>query len=130
MNEIWNTLYRAAKSVLKPRKVSEMLEAGGVAAAVESETGKIYVGVCVDSACTLGICAERNAIFNLLTNSENGIKRVVAVNRKGKVLPPCGACRELIAQLMPNRYKTVEVLLNYEKGEVVTLGELTPKWWI
>lgn len=130
MNEIWNTLYRAAKSVLKPRKVSEMLEAGGVAAAVESETGKIYVGVCVDSACTLGICAERNAIFNLLTNGENGIKRVVAVNRKGKVLPPCGACRELIAQLMPNRYKTVEVLLNYEKGEVVTLGELTPKWWI
>ena len=130
MNEIWNTLYRAAKSVLKPRKVSEMLEAGGVAAAVESETGKIYVGVCVDSACTLGICAERNAIFNLLTNGENGIKRVVAVNRKGKVLPPCGACRELIAQLMPNRYKTVEVLLNYEKDEVVTLGELTPKWWI
>lgn len=130
MNEIWNTLYRAAKSVLKPRKVSEMLEAGGVAATVESETGKIYVGVCVDSACTLGICAERNAIFNLLTNGENGIKRVVAVNRKGKVLPPCGACRELIAQLMPNRYKTVEVLLNYEKDEVVTLGELTPKWWI
>ncbi len=130
MNEIWNTLYRAAKRVLKPRKVSEMLEAGGVAAAVESETGKIYVGVCVDSACTLGICAERNAIFNLLTNGENGIKRVVAVNRKGKVLPPCGACRELIAQLMPNRYKTVEVLLNYEKDEVVTLGELTPKWWI
>ena len=130
MNEIWNTLYRAAKRVLKPRKVSEMLEAGGVAAAVESETGKIYVGVCVDSACTLGICAERNAIFNLLTNGENGIIRVVAVNRKGKVLPPCGACRELIAQLMPNRYKTVEVLLNYEKDEVVTLGELTPKWWI
>lgn len=130
MNGIWNTLYCTAKKVLKPRKVSEMLETGGVAAAVESTTGNIYVGVCVDCACTLGICAERNAIFNMLTNGENGIKRVVAVNRNGKVLPPCGACRELMTQLMPNRYNAIEVMLDYEKGEVATLGELTPKWWI
>ena len=57
-----------------------MMEAAGVAAAVESVSGNIYVGVCVDGGCTLGICAERNAIFNMLTNGEDAIRRVVAVN--------------------------------------------------
>ncbi|CDC61337.1 cytidine/deoxycytidylate deaminase family protein [Clostridium sp. CAG:448] len=98
--------------------------------AVESTSGNIYVGVCVDSACTLGICAERNAIFNMLTNGEDAIRRVVAVNRDGKVLAPCGACRELMAQLMPDRYREIEVMMDYETGEVVTLGALMPRWWI
>lgn len=130
MNEIWERLYREVHRVLKPRKVSEMMETAGVAAAVESTSGNIYVGVCVDSACTLGICAERNAIFNMLTNGEDAIRRVVAVNRDGKVLAPCGACRELMAQLMPDRYREIEVMMDYETGEVVTLGALTPRWWI
>ena len=130
MDKIWEELYSEAKKVLKPRKVSEMMEAGGVAAAIESASGKIYVGVCVDTACTLGICAERNALFNMLTNGEDSMKRVVAVNWDGKVLAPCGACRELMTQLMPNDYRGIEVMLDYEKGEIVTLGELTPKWWI
>lgn len=130
MNEIWERLYREAHRVLKPRKVSEMMETAGVAAAVESTSGNIYVGVCVDSACTLGICAERNAIFNMLTNGEDAIRRVVAVNRDGKVLAPCGACRELMAQLMPDRYREIEVMMDYETSEVVTLGALTPRWWI
>mgnify|MGYP000053652495 CR=1 FL=1 len=130
MNEIWERLYREAHRVLKPRKVSEMMETAGVAAAVESTSGNIYVGVCVDSACTLGICAERNAIFNMLTNGEDAIRRVVAVNRDGKVLAPCGACRELMAQLMHDRYREIEVMMDYETGEVVTLGALMPRWWI
>lgn len=130
MESIWDTLYAEAKKVLKPRKVSEMLETGGVAAAVESVSGKIYTGVCVDSACTLGICAERNAIFSMLTNGDDALKRVVAVNWDGKVLPPCGACRELMTQLMPQNYRGIEIMLDYETREVVSLGELTPKWWI
>ena len=130
MDAIWTKLYNAAKAVLKPRNVSSFIEAGGVAAAIESASGKIYIGVCVDSACTLGICAERNAIFNMITNGENGIYRVIAINSKGKAIPPCGACRELMSQLMPENYKGIEVMLDYEKGRVVTLGDLTPEWWI
>lgn len=117
-------------SVLNPRKVSSFVEAGGVAAAIESKSGNIYVGVCVDGACTLGICAERNAIFNMLTNGESSIKRVVAVNWDGKVIPPCGACRELMTQLMPSDYKNAEIMLDYENGRTVELGDLTPEWWI
>ena len=130
MEKIWTELYEAAKRVLDPRNVSDIIEAGGVAAAIESVSGKIYVGVCVDSACTLGICAERNAIFNMITNGENAIKRVIAVNWDGKAMPPCGACRELMTQLMPKNYRDIQVMLDYENNRVVTLGELTPEWWI
>lgn len=88
MNETWQKLYGAAKSVLNPRKISKLIEAGGVAAAIESGSGKIYTGVCIDSACTLGICAERNAIFNMITNGENTIRKVIAINRYGEAIPP------------------------------------------
>ena len=130
MEKIWNKLYNAAKNVLNPRKVSSIIEVGGVSAAIEAESGKIYVGVCVDSACSLGICAERNAIFNMITNGESRIKRVVAINWDGKVISPCGACRELMSQLMPSDYKKIEIMLDYEKCKIVTLGDLTPEWWI
>ena len=86
MDNKWEELYDAAKQVLKPRDVSKIIEAGGVAAAVESISGKIYVGVCVDTACTLGVCAERNAIFNMITNGEDAIKRVIAIDRDGKAI--------------------------------------------
>ena len=130
MERIWKDLYAAARAVLNPRRVSKMMEAGGVAAAIEAGSGKIYVGVCVDTACTLGVCAERNAIFNMITNGESGLRRVLAINSKGKTLPPCGACRELMTQLMPQDYRGVEVMLDYDKERIVTLGELTPEWWL
>lgn len=121
---------RSGEGVLNPRQISPWMEAGGVSAAVESVSGKIYVGVCVDTACTLGICAERNAIFNMITNGESAIRRVIAVNGEGKAIPPCGACREMMTQLMPDNYRDVQVMLDYETCRVVSLGELTPDWWI
>ena len=130
MDKKWQELYDASKQVLKPWDVSKIIAAGGVSAAVESVSGKIYVGVCVDTACTLGICAERNAIFHMITNGENAIRRVIAINRTGKVIPPCGACREFMTQLMPDSYRTVEIMMDYETNKAVTLGELTPEWWI
>lgn len=130
MGKIWEDLQKAAVAVIRPREVSKMIEAGGVAAAVESASGKIYVGVCIDTACTLGVCAERNAIFNMITNGEDAIRRVIAVNSKGEAIPPCGACREFMAQLMPEDYRSIEIMMDYENDRVVTLGDLTPEWWL
>lgn len=130
MKKIWNELYDAAKVVQNEREVSDKIYAGGVGAAVESSSGKIYVGVCIDTSCTLGICAERNAIFNMITNGENQIKRVIAVMPDGKSGAPCGACSEFMAQLMPNDYQNIEIMLDYDNEKIVTLGELTPEWWI
>ena len=130
MEKVWEDLYKAAKNVQNPREVSERIYAGGVAAAIAASSGKIYTGVCVDTSCTLGICAERNAIFNMITNGDNEIKRVIAIMSDGKNGAPCGACRELMTQLMPKSYQHVEIMLDYKKEKVVTLGELTPEWWI
>ncbi len=130
MEQIWKEMFEAAKAVRNGRKISEYVEAGEVAAAILSSSGRIYTGVCVDTCSTLGICAERNAIFNMITNGEQEIKKVLAIMSDGKVGAPCGACRELMVQLMPDGYRDIEVLMDYETGEVVTLGELTPRWWI
>ncbi len=127
---IWENMLEAAKAVQGGRRISDYVEAGEVAAVVESETGRIYTGVCVDTACTLGICAERNAIFNMLTNGEHRIRRVLAVIPDGKSGAPCGACRELMVQLMPQDYGEIEVMLDVESMKTAHLSELTPEWWI
>ena len=126
----WSRLYESAKSVQNERKISEYVEAGGVAAAILSASGRIYTGVCVDTCSSLGICAERNAIFNMLTNGEQEIRKVLAVMPDGKNGAPCGACRELMVQLMPKTYRDIEIMLDYESEKIITLGELTPNWWI
>lgn len=130
MDAIWNTLYEAAKAVQNPRRISEYVTAGEVSAAIESASGKIYTGVCVDTCSTLGICAERSAIFQMLAAGEHEIRRVLAVLPDGTSGPPCGACRELMVQLMPETYKDIEIMANRKTGEIIKLGELTPRWWI
>ena len=129
-NDTWDAMYAAAKAVQKDRQISEYVTAGGVSAAIRSASGRIYTGVCVDACCTLGICAERNAIFNMLTSGEHEIKRVIAIMPDGRCGAPCGACRELMAQLMPDTYREIEIMTDRETGRVVKLGALTPEWWI
>lgn len=130
MDSIWNALYDAAKSVQNGRKISDYVEAGGVAAAILSSTGRIYTGVCVDTCATLGICAERSAIFRMLTDGEQEIAKVLALMPDDRTGAPCGACRELMVQLMPDKYREIEIMLDWEQGRTITLGELTPEWWI
>lgn len=130
MGTIWEELYEAAKKVQNDRKISDYVEAGGVAAAILSFTGKIYTGVCIDTCCTLGICAERNAVFNMITNGEHEIAKVIAIMPDGRTGAPCGACRELMIQLMPDTYQSIEIMLDYDNRKTITLGELTPEWWI
>ena len=130
MDALWKTMYEAAKAVQKNRKISDYVEAGAVAAAILSDTGKIYTGICVDTASTLGICAERNAIFQMLTNGEHRISKVLAVMPDGKTGAPCGACRELMVQLNPGQYQGIQIMLDYENEKIITLGEMTPHWWI
>lgn len=130
MDKIWHDLYDAAKAVLNERRISEYVTCGEVSAAVLSKSGKIYTGVCIDTCSTLGICAERNAIFNMITNGENEIDKVLCILPDGKSGAPCGACRELMVQLMPGKYYGIEIMMDMETERIMTLGELTPEWWI
>lgn len=70
MENIWEMMYKAAKAVQNDREISQYISAGCVSAAILSSSGKIYTGVCIDTCSTLGICAERNAIFNMITNGK------------------------------------------------------------
>ena len=126
----WERMYKAAVAVRNERKISDYITGGEVAAAILSGSGKIYTGVCIDTCSTLGICAERNAIFNMITNGEQEIKKVIAIMDDGSSGAPCGACRELMVQLMPDNYKDIEIMMDYETKRIVTLGEITPEWWI
>ena len=130
METIWKELYESARSKLAPKQISDYISGGEVAAAVLSSSGKIYTGVCIDTCSTLGICAERNAMFNMITNGEYEITKVLAILPDGKTGAPCGACREFMVQLMPGKYKDIEIMADYETGRVVKLGDITPEWWI
>lgn len=128
--DIWEQLCEAAKAAQAPRIISKYAEAGGVGAAILSASGRIFTGVCVDTCSGLGVCAERNAIFNMISNGEDRFTKVLAVMPDGRTGAPCGACRELMVQLMPGRGRDIEIMLDYDARRIVTLDELTPEWWI
>ena len=128
MDNIWNDLYNAAKRVQNGREISPFIEAGGVSAALLTKSGNIYVVVCIDTACSLGMCAERNAIANMITNGESKIEKLAALMPNGKTGMPCGACRELMMQL-DKESGEIEILLDIESQKTVRLKELVPEWW-
>jgi cytidine deaminase len=129
MSEIgFKELYEIAKSKNNPRKISPFIEAGEVSAAILTEQGNVYTGVCIDTACSLGMCAERNAIANMITNGESKITKLVCCFSDGRLGLPCGACREYLMQLDKNS-GNIEILINYEKMEIIKLKDIIPMWW-
>lgn len=124
----WDKLYNEACKVQNSRVISPFIEGGQVAAAILTKKGNIYTGICLDTASTLGICAERNAIFNMLTNGESKIEKIVCVMSNGNVGTPCGACRELIMQLDKDS-KNIQILIDKNGYKAITMNELMPDWW-
>lgn len=116
-------LYEAAKKTLNPRKISKKSYAGSVAAAILSESGTVYTGVCIDTPSSMGFCAEHSAIATMITSGENRIVKLIAVYQDGTIIPPCGRCREFISQIHDDNYKC-EVMVR--KDIIVTINELLP----
>lgn len=70
-----------------------------VGAALITDTGNIYKGCNVEnSSYGLSICAERNAIFNMVANGEQVITEIAIYVDSEKIFPPCGACRQVLAE--------------------------------
>lgn len=124
----WEELYAAALAVQNERTISPFIDAGGVAAALRTRAGSIYTGVCIDTASSLGMCAERSAMANMITHGESRIAQILAVMPDGRVGPPCCACREFMMQLDRSSGE-IEVLMDYESRKTVRLRELVPDWW-
>jgi cytidine deaminase len=119
----FDELYQKAKSVINPRQLSEDAEAGGVGAAILTESGNVYTGVCIDTASSMGFCAEHAAAAAMVTAGESRVSRMIAVGWDGRIMPPCGRCREFISQLH-NDNLDAEVMVG--EGVVVTIRELLP----
>jgi cytidine deaminase len=70
-----------------------------VAAAVLDDCGRIFTGVNVENASYgLTMCAERVAMFSAIAAGARRIVAVVVTTPKGKPAPPCGACRQVMAE--------------------------------
>lgn len=123
-------LIEIAKSLVE---AGEKKVSGGiikeVGAALLAENGEIYSGVCLHLSCGIGFCAEHSAIAEMVSRSDcTGIKAIVAVNSGGKILSPCGRCRELIMQINKDNLENCEVIISEDKK--VKLKELLPETWL
>ena len=132
--DIWQQLYEKAKTQYHPTEISPFLYAHHVVCALESENGEIFAGFCIESCCgVMGLCAERVAALNMyMSSGQTVVKRLIVF----RVQPPCGAgsgmpcgaCREFFLQLSLKN-QAMEILVDYEKRETITLAELVPSWW-
>jgi len=107
-------------------KLREEFSAGGVGAAIRTVQGNIYTGICLDLGCGLGFCAEVAAIAQMLTHRETQIDTVVAVTQD-RILPPCGRCRETMAQI-DVRNLDCKVVIGEDRE--VLLRDLLPNHWL
>lgn len=122
----FDELYKIAKSVINPRQLSNCAEAGEVGAALLTESGNVYTGVCIDTGCGMGFCAEHAAAAAMITAGESHVMKMIAVGCNGGIMPPCGRCREFISQLHDDNLNTKVMV---KKDEIVTIRELLPYDW-
>ncbi len=71
-----------------------------VGAAVLTPDGKVFSGCNVENASYGGtVCAERIAIFKAVSEGFSKFKSILVVaDAKGKTVPPCGMCLQVIAE--------------------------------
>ncbi len=121
----FDELRKIAVNTLNERELSKEASAGTVAAALLTDKGNVYTGVCIDMPAGMGFCAEHAAAAAMVTAGESRIVKMVAtgISDNGCTCAPCGRCREFLNCLNDENY-LCEVLL--EDGTVTTIGDLLP----
>ena len=78
--DIWEEMYEKAKKDYHPEEISPFITAHHVVAAVQSESGKIFTGFCIEGASgVMNLCAERVAALNMYMNTgETKVIRMIA----------------------------------------------------
>ncbi|MEW6020001.1 MAG: cytidine deaminase [Pseudomonadota bacterium] len=94
-----------------------------VGAALRGASGTVYTGCNIENASLgLSICAERVALFKAISEGEKRFTAIAVFAEEGDA-PPCGACRQALAEFAPD----IEVTYRMG-GETVTrpIAELLP----
>jgi cytidine deaminase len=97
-----------------------------VGAALLTNDGKIYRGCNIENAAySMANCAERTAIFKAISEGDKNFVAIAVVADTKRPVPPCGACRQVIAELCP---KDMKVILTNLQGDIeeLTVNELLP----
>ncbi|MBY6049994.1 cytidine deaminase [Vannielia litorea] len=97
-----------------------------VGAAVRTASGAVYRGVNVENvAYPEGTCAEAGAIAAMVLGGETEIAEVAVIADSPAPVPPCGGCRQKLAEFAGH---DVKVTLATTRGEVLetTVGALLP----
>ena len=113
-------LYNEAKNVLN-NSYAEYSKFK-VAAALRLKNGEIITGVNVENA-SFGLtnCAERTALFTAYTKGyrKEDIKEILITTEQEDFISPCGACRQVIRELMEDE---ALVHMTNSKGEIKTVS--------
>jgi cytidine deaminase len=119
-------LIDAARRIQGMFSLTDDLTAGSVGAALRTQSGKTFSGICVDVTCGLGICAERAAIAEMLKSRETAIDLIVAIG-SSEFVPPCGCCREFMIQIDRRNLDTRVIIA---ESHIVRLRDLLPLHWL
>lgn len=123
----FDELYNIANKLAKEIKIEKHTFISEVAVALITDKGNLYTGRSIKTTCNLGMCAENVAVSNMILNNESKIVKFVAVYEGGKIITPCGKCREFLYQIN-NDNAECEILIT--KDKTVKLKDLLPYSWI
>ena len=124
----YNELCRLAITAMK--KAYCPYSGYSVGAALLTKNGKVYTGCNIENASfTPTVCAERTAFFKAVSEGERDFEVIAVAGGKNGVIsgvfPPCGVCRQVMAEFCPSEFKVLFVKSEGEFEEH-TLGELLP----
>ena len=97
-----------------------------VGAAALTKQGNIVQGCNVENASYgLTVCAERNCISHAVINGEQSFQMIVIYTEQDKLTPPCGACRQVIAEFFEQSAPVIAVNHKNEQ-QVWSVAQLLP----
>ncbi|AMX82859.1 cytidine deaminase [Geobacillus subterraneus] len=98
-----------------------------VGAALLTKNGSVYRGCNIENAAySMCNCAERTALFKAYSEGETEFAALAVIADTPRPVPPCGACRQVIAELCPGDMNVILANLNGDV-KIVTVGELLPE---
>ncbi len=128
MEKSWQSLYKEAKNNINAQSIPPFIEYGNNSCAILTSNNNIYTGVSIASNTSISSSAEKTAITMMLNSGEKIIKKMVILNELEEVILPSQECLEYLDELSDSSDE-LEILIDYDTKETITLSELIPNWW-